>query len=66
MFTLPKDLQEYLSALSPAEQSAANSCLCNIFPANPWLQRFYAASPDILAANYCELKDLGAKSGEKI
>jgi hypothetical protein len=60
------NLQEYLSTLNPAEQAAAKSHLLNIFRANPWLERFYAAGLDILAANHCGIKDLEAKSGEKI
>jgi hypothetical protein len=65
MLTLPNELQEYLSTLNPAEFSAANSYLSNIFRVNPWLQRFYRHGLDILAANPCKLKDLEAKSGKK-
>jgi hypothetical protein len=58
-------LKEYISTLSPAAQAAAKSYLFNIFRANPWLARFYAAGLDILAANHCEIKDLPAESAKK-
>jgi hypothetical protein len=66
MLTLPKDLQAYLPAFHAAGLAPAKPYLFNIFRASYWIQRFYAGGPDILAANHCEIKDLEAKSGEKI
>jgi hypothetical protein len=66
MLTLQIDLQEYLSALNPAEPPAAKSYLFNIFRASLWFERFYVDGPDILATNYCKLKELATKSGRKI
>jgi hypothetical protein len=65
MLTLKNDLQEYLSTLNPAQLPVAKSSLFNIFRASLWIERFYADGPDILAANYCKLKDLESKSGKK-
>jgi len=61
---LPKsqNLQEYISTLAPALQAIAKSHLLNILHANPWLSRFYANSPDPLAANSNQINNLQARS----
>ncbi len=66
MLPLRTSLEEYISTLNPAQRAAAKSYLSNIFRANPWLVRFYAAGLDILAANHREIKDLPGKSTKKI
>jgi hypothetical protein len=58
----PKNLQEYISTLTPDLQAIAKSHLLNIFHANPWLSRFYADSLDLLANNSTQINNLQTRS----
>jgi hypothetical protein len=62
MLTEPQSLPEYISTLTPALQAVAKSHLLNIFPANPWLSRFYADGLQIIAANSNQINNLQTRS----
>lgn len=56
-------LQQYLSTLPPPELAAAKSELINIFRANPWLSRLYAAHFDLNDSNPSPFNNLQTRSG---
>jgi hypothetical protein len=63
MLSATLSLQQYLIILAPAELSAAKSELINIFRANPWLSRLYAAYFDLCDANPSLFNNLQTRSG---